>query len=304
MDAVSSITIYFGFQEAEMDKKMIYNEYILSLSPSIEDEVTSALVMKDFLEFYVEYEVSSNLTTLKFYTSLNDPRQDILQMLTGFYGLEILHHEVVEEKDWLAEWMKTLKPFEYVPGVWINPFAEKQFEPKEGIVLKLIPGTAFGTGHHETTRLIGTVLSNMDCRGASVLDVGTGTGILAILAKKKGAGYTLALDYDPLAVEKAKESIELNDVHVQIRQSDLLKNVEEGEKFDIVTANIVAEIIVMLMQDPKFETVMQDNGYFICSGIIKEKEKMVIDEAMKHELQIIEVVEDGSWAAIVFQKTV
>ncbi|WP_245858622.1 50S ribosomal protein L11 methyltransferase [Petrotoga olearia] len=186
-------------------------------------------------------------------------------------------------------------------GVWVNPFSDKKVE-KSGIVLNVIPGSAFGTGLHSTTKLAAELLRKVDCRGKDVIDIGTGSGILSVLAKKLGANRVCALDNDNLSIEKAEETAILNNVDIEIRLSDLLSVVGENESFDILVSNIVAEVLIQLMKDPKFDKVLKENGFVIFSGIIESKERSIMEQAKEVDLVLKDRTEDGSWIALMFQK--
>jgi len=168
--------------------------------------------------------------------------------------------------------------------------------------LNVIPGSAFGTGLHSTTKLAAELLRKVDCRGKDVIDIGTGSGILSVLAKKLGANRVCALDNDNLSIEKAEETAILNNVDIEIRLSDLLSVVGENESFDILVSNIVAEVLIQLMKDPKFDKVLKENGFVILSGIIESKERSIMEQAKEVDLVLKDRTEDGSWIALMFQK--
>ena len=280
--------------------KMKFHEYIFLLNKEMEDSVIDEFLTRRFDEYFIDYQVDEKLITLKFYMSYINPDEDLLKAIMEKFNLEILSHKVVEEKNWLKVWLDTLSPFEFIEGVWVNPFPEKKL--KKPIVINIVPGTAFGTGLHNTTKLAGKMLQKTNCLKKDILDVGCGTGILSILSKKFGANKVLGVDYDPLAVEKAHETLEINDVDIEIKQSDYLSNVEG--KFDILVSNMVAEILMGLLKDKKFDSILKDNSFVILTGIMKEKEQMVKDEAKKHNLYPVERMEEDIWVGLKFQKKI
>lgn len=171
------------------------------------------------------------------------------------------------DQDWLAEWKKSFQPFELVDGIfvvpsWLKPPAEARK------VVWMEPGMAFGTGTHETTQLCAKALAACEPRGKTVLDVGTGTGILAILAKHYGAERAIGIDTDREALRVARENANQNGVYVEVSDQDLSQ--VEGQ-FDIVVANIIDGILVRI-QDELFERV-KPGGKLIVSGILVEREE-------------------------------
>ncbi|PNR98557.1 hypothetical protein X928_09135 [Petrotoga miotherma DSM 10691] len=280
-----------------MDK---YYEFIYELEPNEEEKITDQFIKFGFNFFYIEEDVESSKTFLRLYVKKEEQIKDILDLLS-MYGLKLLSKEITEESKWLEEWKKTINAFELIDGVWVNPFSDKKIE-KPGIVLNIIPGSAFGTGLHSTTKLAAQLLRKVGCTGKDVIDVGTGSGILSILVKNFGANRVLALDNDSLAIEKAKETAILNDVNIEIRESDLLNTVEEHESFDILVSNIVAEVLIQLMKDPKFDKVLKEKAFIIFSGIIESKERSIIEQAKEVNLVLKDRTEDGSWIALLFQK--
>jgi len=172
----------------------------------------------------------------------------------------------VDEKDWAEEWKKYYKPVEIGDIVIVPSWEDYKAEDSKTIV-RLDPGMAFGTGTHESTALCLEAIQKYVKPGMDVLDVGTGSGILAIAAKKFLAKRVLAVDIDEVAVKVAEENARINGVDIEIKKNDLLEGIEE--KFDVVVANIVADIIIRLSRDVK--KVLKDNGIFISSGIIEDR---------------------------------
>lgn len=152
----------------------------------------------------------------------------------------------------------------------------EKYEKQDGdIIIDMDPGMAFGTGTHETTRLCATLLEENVKSGDYMLDVGAGSGILAICAAKLGADYCAACDIDPVAVKTEKENAERNGCDIDCFVSDLLDSVKirDGRKYDIVTANIVADIIIRM--SPDIGEYIRDGGLLVVSGIIDEREAEV-----------------------------
>ena len=186
-----------------------------------------------------------------------------------------LHAEIelvgVNEEDWANSWKQYYKPVKIGERIVICPAWEK-YTPAEGeLVIRMDPGMAFGTGTHETTRLVIRLLEKYTKAGQRMLDVGTGTGILAICASRLGAELCRAYDIDPTAVRVARENIKDSGLeNVTCDQSDLLKQVSlEGGRYDLVCANIVADIIIRMT--PDVGKYMKDDAVLLASGIIAER---------------------------------
>lgn len=177
----------------------------------------------------------------------------------------------VNEDDWADCWKKYYHPIKTGDRVVIVPVWE-DYTPTDGeIVVLMDPGMAFGTGTHETTRLCAALLERYVREGDAVLDVGCGSGILAITAAKLGAGHCFACDIDPAAVRIAGENSELNGVAdtVECHKSDLLADVPLDVKYNVITANIVADIIIRMSGDVGAH--MAPDGVVLVSGIILER---------------------------------
>ena len=200
----------------------------------------------------------------------------------------------LREEDWATAWKRYYHPLEVSPRLAICPSWEA-FSPREGqIVLRLDPGMAFGTGTHETTRLCLELLEAALRPGMSMLDVGCGSGILAIAAKMLGSGETVAADIDPLAVRVAAENAERNGVSLDLRCGDLAEQV--SGTFDVVCANIVADAIIRLA--PSLPALMKPSSAFIASGIIAERRADVETALRAAGLCPKEAREDKGWCAV------
>ena len=219
-------------------------------------------------------------------------------------GIEYeLTHEGVCEEDWADSWKQYYKPIKTGKKLVIVPIWE-EYTPEEGETVVLMdPGMAFGTGTHETTRLCAGFVEKYTTPGCSVLDVGCGSGILAIAAAKVGAGNCFACDIDPVAVRVAKENTELNSTpNVKCAVSDLLRQVEKVDGgYNVVVANIVADIIIRLA--PDVGEYLAEGGVFIVSGIIEERSGEVLTslDAAGYKVED-ERYENGWYAAAVARK--
>lgn len=206
----------------------------------------------------------------------------------------------VNEADWENEWKKYYHPVHIGKRIVIVP-AWQEYEAKadeDEVIIKMDPGLAFGTGTHETTRICATLLEAHLASGQSVLDVGTGSGILAICAKKLGAGDTTGCDIDPVAVRVAGENGADNGEDIPFFVSDLLAGVQG--QYDIVIANIVADIIIRMAPDVK--RVMHDGGKLIVSGVIADREEEVTSALLAQGLTLACRLEENDWRGMVFCK--
>ena len=217
-----------------------------------------------------------------------------------------LHPEVelvgVNEEDWANSWKQYYKPVKIGERIVICPAWEK-YTPAEGeLVIRMDPGMAFGTGTHETTRLVIRLLEKYTKAGQRMLDVGTGTGILAICASRLGADLCRAYDIDPTAVRVARENIKDSGLtNVTCDQSDLLKQVSlEGGQYDLVCANIVADIIIRMT--PDVGTYMKDDAVLLASGIIAERCDDVVACFEANGFKVVEKLTDNDWCGLAVMK--
>ncbi len=202
----------------------------------------------------------------------------------------------VADADWAEVWKKYYKPFRIGSHLVVKPTWEA-YEPQAGdVLIELDPGMAFGTGTHETTGMCMELLEKHLQSGMRVMDVGTGSGILAIAAAKLGAKPVLAIDIDPDAVKVAKENVALNGVGEPVRVvcGDLVKG--ESMACDLAVANIVADAICMLAEP--LTRHLQKGGLLLCSGIIREREADVLAAAQKAGYTLKDRLIKGEWVAL------
>ncbi len=204
----------------------------------------------------------------------------------------------VREEDWANNWKKYFKPLVVGEKLLICPSWEQPGELAQGRqILKIDPGMAFGTGGHDTTRLVLTVLENAVREGDTLLDVGCGSGILSIAALLLGAKSALGVDIDPLAVRTAIDNGVENDMTAptyQIVEGDLVDKV--SGTFDVVVANIVADAIIML--SPAVRPFLKDGGTYIVSGIIDSREADVLPALDAAGFAVVERFESRGWVCL------
>lgn len=220
---------------------------------------------------------------------------------TYFSGLKAIQNNiqwevfVEEHKDWLEEWKKDFKPFKIVNPYWVVPsWLQSPTEPQWSI--KIDPGMAFGTGTHATTQIAAYFVhkyleTHKSKADVDMIDVGTGTAILAILAKKMGAGYVTGLDIDPEARRVAAENCQLNDVSVVIDP----KNLDEiKQSFDLVVANIIDGVLIRLKDD--LLRVMKPGGHIFLTGILAEREAVFMEHFIdKCDLEVVRRISKDEW---------
>lgn len=208
----------------------------------------------------------------------------------------------VSEEDWADSWKQYYKPIKTGNKIVIVPVWE-EYEKKDGEIIVLMdPGMAFGTGTHETTRLCAALLEKYVVPGCKMLDVGCGSGILAICASKLGAGKCFACDIDPVSVRIAKENTEINKTpNVECEISDLLKNVKkENGGYDVCAANIVADVIIRLA--PDIGEYLSENSVFIVSGIIEERAEETVAALDASGFEVFDDVRENGWYCAALSK--
>lgn len=206
----------------------------------------------------------------------------------------------IVERDWLAEWKKGYEPVEIGDKLLIAPsWKRDSLKETNRVVVEIDPGMAFGTGTHETTRGCLEFLERY-WRGGSLLDVGTGTGILAIAAAKLAPGsHIVGFDVDPEAIVVAEENATINDVDEAIVFEVNRLSSFHGEDFDVVLANLTADVLVPLATD--FAKVVRRNGVLIASGILIEQRNDVVESLAATGFHVIEEKPDGEWVTLALQ---
>lgn len=219
---------------------------------------------------------------------------DIGQYLPVGKGLSA--HRYVAEEDWANSWKKYYEILSISPRVVICPSWEN-YEPREGeVVVTLDPGSAFGTGTHETTAMCAEVIDGIITADDKVLDLGTGSGILSIIAKKLGAASVEAIDIDRLAVDVARENCVQNGVDIDCHTGEL-KDAKRND-YSLIVANIVADVIVSLC--PDIGDFLAPGGRFLVSGIIDSKKERVTEACEKAGFRLLSAHRKGDWHAFLY----
>ncbi|MDD5805259.1 50S ribosomal protein L11 methyltransferase [Blautia sp. HCP3S3_H10_1] len=234
----------------------------------------------------------------------------VLEEVRGYMdiGEGTITESQTEDKDWINNWKEYFHQF-YVDDILIVPsWEEVKEEDKDKMILHIDPGTAFGTGMHETTQLVIRQLKKFVTKDTQMLDVGTGSGILGIVALKLGASHVVGTDLDPCAIPAVADNKEANGIKDET--FDMLigniiddKEVQDTvgyEKYDIVTANILADVLVPLT--PVIVNQMKKGAYYITSGILDVKEEVVVQAVKEAGLQLVEVTHQGEWVSVTARK--
>lgn len=270
-----------------------------------------------FVDIMPEGQEDDGIAYLNFYLEEDADKEEILknvraalEELRSFMdiGEGTIEESQTEDKDWINNWKEYFHQF-YVDDILIVPsWEEVKEEDKDKMILHIDPGTAFGTGMHETTQLVIRQLKKYVTEDTELLDVGTGSGILGIVSLKLGAKHVVGTDLDPCAIPAVAENKEANgiaDEAFDMMIGNIIddKEVQDKvgyEKYDIVAANILADVLVPLT--PVIVNQMKKGGYYITSGILDVKEEVVTEAVKAAGLTVVEVTHQGEWVSVTARK--
>ena len=278
---------------SEQDKKQMF----VDILPDMPEDDGVA-----YLNFYLDEDEDVNAMLEKVKAELEE-----LRMFVDI-GSGMITLSQTEDKDWINNWKQYFKQF-YVDDILIIPsWEEVKEEDKDRMIIHIDPGTAFGTGMHETTQLCIRQLKKYVTSETELLDVGTGSGILSIVALKLGAKHAVGTDLDPCAVPAVEENKEANEIPVEAFDMMMGNIIDEKEvqdkvgyeKYDIVVANILADVLVPLT--PVILNQMKKGGIYITSGIIDDKEETVVNAVKAAGLEVLEVTHQGEWVSVTARK--
>lgn len=301
-DIVSSMLMDLGIQGVEIEDKV-------PLTRSDKEQM--------FVDILPETEADDGVAYLSFYLEEDEDKEKVLadvraelQDMASYLnvGACTIEESQTEDVDWVNNWKQYFHQF-YVDDILIIPsWEEVKPEDSDKMVIHIDPGTAFGTGMHETTQLCIRQIRKYTTPETTILDVGCGSGILGMLALKFGAKYSVGTDLDPCAIEATYENMEVNGINKDmyevmigniIDDKDVQDKVGYG-KYDIVVANILADVLVALT--PVIVDQLKDGGIYITSGIIDDKEETVVEAVKAAGLEVLEVTYQGEWVSVTARK--
>lgn len=302
-DLISSMMMDVGIEGIEIEDKVPLSERDKS---------------QMFVDILPEGPADDGVARISFYL---EPEQDNAAILAAVqegldeirsWGVDVgagtIEASQTEDKDWINNWKEYFHQF-YVDDILIKPsWEEVRPEDREKLLIQIDPGTAFGTGMHETTQLCIRQIRKYVTPDTVMLDVGTGSGILSIAAIKLGAKYAVGTDLDPCAISAASENMEVNGIPEE-QFSVMIGNIIDDEevqrsvgfeKYDMVAANILAEVLVPLT--PVIVNHLKKGGIYITSGIIDDKEETVVNAVKASGLEVLEVTYQGEWVSVTARK--
>lgn len=301
-DIVSSMLADFGIEGVQIEDKIPLTEQdkeqmFVDILPDIPDDDGTA-----YLTFYLDEEEDVAPVLMNVRKELEDMRAFL------DVGECTIEESETEDVDWVNNWKQYFHQF-YIDDILVIPSWENvKPEDSDKMVIHIDPGTAFGTGMHETTQLCIRALKKYVTSETEILDVGCGSGILGMLALKFGAKHSLGTDLDPCAIDATHENMEVNGIRkdqYEVMIGNIIddKAVQDAvgyEKYDIVAANILADVLVPLT--PVIIHQMKPGAVYITSGIIEDKENVVVEAVKAAGLEVLEVNHQGEWVSVVARK--
>ncbi len=301
-DIVSSMLMDLGIQGVEIEDKV---------------PLTAADKEQMFVDILPETGADDGVAYLSFYLDEEEDAGAVLaEVRSGLSELSAwtdvgegaIEESQTEDLDWMNNWKQYFHQF-YVDDILIIPsWEDVKPEDSEKMVIHIDPGTAFGTGMHETTQLCIRQIRKYVTDQTQILDVGCGSGILGMLALKFGAAYSVGTDLDPCAVEATHENMQGNGIRpgqYEVMIGNLINDPEIQErvgyeKYDIVAANILADVLVELT--PVIVSRLKPGGIYITSGIIDDKEQTVVEAVERAGLEVLEATYQGEWVSVTARK--
>lgn len=301
-DIVSSMLADLGIEGVQIEDKIPLTEQdkeqmFVDILPDIPDDDGTA-----YLTFYLDEEEDVAPVLMNVRKELEDMRAFL------DVGECTIEESETEDVDWVNNWKQYFHQF-YIDDILVIPSWENvKPEDSDKMVIHIDPGTAFGTGMHETTQLCIRALKKYVTSETEILDIGCGSGILGMLALKFGAKHSLGTDLDPCAIDATHENMEVNGIRkdqYEVMIGNIIddKAVQDAvgyEKYDIVAANILADVLVPLT--PVIIHQMKPGAVYITSGIIEDKEQVVVEAVKAAGLEVLEVNHQGEWVSVVARK--
>ena len=296
-DLIGNIMMELGAAGTEIDDPSLVNEYIdaglwdYTDLPRAED--TETVTVRAYLP--EDARLESSLLALA-------ERIAALRHAGAALGAGTISHSFVADEDWAETWKAYIHTEKIGERIVVRPTWEEYTPSADEIVIELDPGAAFGTGAHATTAMCLRWLEHLVSPGMRIYDVGCGSGILAVAAAKLGAGEVIAMDYDPVAVSVAEENIRQNNVHnVVACESDLLSACEGAAPAELITANIIADVIIRLFA--QLDRHLAPGGTLLASGIIDDRIADVEHAAAQHGFTVLDMTCEKEWAAMIIRRT-
>lgn len=301
-DIVSSMLADLGIEGVQIEDKIPLTQsdkeqMFVDILPDMPEDDGCA-----YLTFYLDEEVDKHEMLLKV-------RQELEEMRSYLnVGDCTIEESQTEDVDWVNNWKQYFHQF-YIDDILVIPSWENvETKDSDKMVIHIDPGTAFGTGMHETTQLCIRQLKKYVTEDTEILDVGCGSGILGMLALKFGAKHSVGTDLDPCAIDATYENMDNNGIsrdQYEVMIGNIIddKEVQDKvgyEKYDIVAANILADVLVPLT--PVIIHQLKKGGIYITSGIIEDKEEVVVEAVKKAGLEVLEVNHQGEWVSVTARK--
>ena len=301
-DIVSSMLADLGIEGVQIEDKIPLTQsdkeqMFIDILPDMPEDDGCA-----YLTFYLDEEVDKHEMLLKV-------RQELEEMRSYLnVGDCTIEESQTEDVDWVNNWKQYFHQF-YIDDILVIPSWENvEAKDSDKMVIHIDPGTAFGTGMHETTQLCIRQLKKYVTEDTEILDVGCGSGILGMLALKFGAKHSVGTDLDPCAIDATYENMDNNGIsrdQYEVMIGNIIddKEVQDKvgyEKYDIVAANILADVLVPLT--PVIIHQLKKGGIYITSGIIEDKEEVVVEAVKKAGLEVLEVNHQGEWVSVTARK--
>lgn len=301
-DIVSSMLMDLGIQGVQIEDKVPLTEQdkeqmFVDILPQIPADDGVA-----YLTFYLEEEEDPEAVLERIRRELEEMRSYV------DVGECTIEESQTEDVDWVNNWKKYFHQFSIDDILVIPSWEQVEAKDSDKMVIHIDPGTAFGTGMHETTQLCIRQLRKYVKPGAQILDVGCGSGILGMLALKFGAAHSVGTDLDPCAIDATHENMKANGIRedqYEVMIGNIIddKEVQDKagyEKYDIVAANILADVLVPLT--PVILHQLKKGGIYITSGIIDDKEETVTEAVRAAGMEVLEVHHQGEWVSVTARK--
>ena len=299
---VSSMLMDLGIEGVEIEDRIPLTQsdkeqMFVDILPEIEADDGTA-----YLSFYLEEDEDKEKI-------LADVKRELKEMSEYVdVGECLIEESQTEDVDWVNNWKQYFHQF-YVDDILIIPsWEDVKPEDEEKMIIHIDPGTAFGTGMHETTQLCIRQIRKYVTETTRILDVGCGSGILGMLALKFGAAYSVGTDLDSCAIDATYENMEVNGIprdRYEVMIGNIIDNKEIQDRvgygcYDIVVANILADVLVQLT--PVIVSQLKPGGIYITSGIIDNKEETVKEAVKEAGLTVLDVTYQGEWVCVTARK--